>query len=166
MTEAPELHPMCRPLAFLLGTWRGRGEGTYPTIEPFTFEEEVVFGHRGTPVLGYTQRTVDAETGEPRHAETGYWRPVAHRDDRTLVEVVLAHPTGVSETAEGVVEGTHLELRTATVVCTPTAKEVAAIERVVDVEGDVLRYELAMAAVGVPLTPHLRGELHRVPEAG
>jgi hypothetical protein len=74
---------------------------------------------------------------------------------------VLAHPSGLLELALGTVQATELALATQSVTRTPTAKEVSAVERDVHVDGDVLRYEVRMAAVGVPLTHHLAAELHR-----
>jgi hypothetical protein len=159
---APTIHPAIEPLAFLLGTWRGGGHGEYPTIEPFDYVEEVVFGHVGKPFVAYQQRTRDAVTDLPLHAETGYLRPTSVDDGGALgVELVLAHPSGVLELAVGLLHGTELELATLSVTTTPTAKEVSAVERDVRVHDDVLRYELRMAAVGVPLTHHLSAELHR-----
>lgn len=152
----PDLHPHVVPLAFLLGTWEGEGRGEYPTIEPFSYRETEVFGHVGKPFLSYAQRTVRHD-GTPSHAETGYWRAVGGG----RVELVLAHPTGVAELAEGVVEGTRVELRSTRVVTTPTAKAVTALERTVEVDGDVLRYTVRMAAVGQPLQHHLAAELRR-----
>jgi hypothetical protein len=157
----PVLHPDCEPLAALLGTWRGRGEGEYPTIEPFRYVEEVTFGHVGKPFLSYGQRTRDAATDLPLHAEVGYWRPVAPG----RLEVVLSHPTGVAEILEGSIEvgsPTVLELHTTSVTTTSTAKEVTELHRRFELDGDTLRYRLAMAAVGVSLTHHLEAELHRV----
>src|SRR6266513_472924 len=39
--------PDVEPIAFLLGTWRGEGEGTWPEAEPFRYTEELVFEHFG-----------------------------------------------------------------------------------------------------------------------
>jgi hypothetical protein len=87
----------------------------------------------------------------------GYWRPVG--DGR--VEVVIAHPTGHSELAAGTVTGTTVEVATTAVGATATAKDVDALTRRLTVDGDTLTYELAMAAVGHPLTHHLAATLHR-----
>lgn len=159
--NTPELHPDCAPLAGLLGTWRGRGAGDYPTIDPFAYVEQVSFTHGGKPFLVYEQTTRDAEHGGPLHRETGYWRPV--RSDR--VEVVLAHPTGVAEILEGPIvtssSTTVFDLHTTAVTLTGTAKLVTELRRVFELAGDTLRYQLWMAAVGEPLTHHLDAELQR-----
>jgi hypothetical protein len=157
----PELHPDVTSLAPLLGTWSGTGEGTYPTVQPFRYRETVVFGHVGKPVLAYRQATVLAETGLPSHSEVGYLRGFGG----ARVELVLAHPTGVVELAEGTVvpttDGLVLHLRSTDVVGTATAKDVVRLERRIEVAGDVLRYDLAMAAVGQDHQHHLAAELHR-----
>jgi hypothetical protein len=156
------LHSDIEGLRPLLGAWAGEGEGTYPTIDPFRYREEVVFGHVGKPFLAYRQATTRLDTGLPSHAEVGYLRGVGGG----RVELVLAHPTGIAEVAEGeaVVEPGRLVLRLASVNVsgTATAKEVTRVERTITVAGDVLSYELAMAAVGQPLQHHLAAELHRV----
>jgi hypothetical protein len=154
----PELHPALTPLAFLLGSWRGSGAGNYPTIEPFTYVEDISFVHVGKPWLLYSQRTRHAVEDRPLHAETGYFRPTGDR----VVEVVMAYPTGHVEIAEASVGNGSIEIVTATLAATPTAKRVDRVERRITVDGDELHYTLAMAAVGEPLTPHLEAVLHRV----
>ena len=156
-----DLHPGVAVLAPLLGTWAGQGAGEYPTIEPFGYFEEVTFGHVGKPFLTYGQRTKATDDGRPLHGETGYLRvPSPGR-----AELVLAHPTGITEIQEGKlsVSGTtiDMELTATTIGRTTTAKDVTALSRSILVDGDELTYTLRMGAVGEPLQHHLSATLHR-----
>jgi hypothetical protein len=157
----PELHPDVQELAPLLGTWAGRGAGEYPTIEPFEYTEEVVFSHVGKPFLAYTQKTKAVADGRPLHAETGYLRV----PQRGRVELVLAHPNGITEIDAGTYTVTGeviaIELTSTTIGLAPTAKEVTALGRSFRVDDDQLSYTLHMGAVGQPLQHHLTAVLHR-----
>lgn len=156
--EVTPLHPDLDPLASLVGAWRGEGHGEYPTIDSFDYLEEVEFSHVGKPFLAYTQRTRDARTGLALHAECGYLRPAG----AGRVELVIAQPSGIVEVHEGSVDAGRIELASVGVLTSPTAKACTAVTRCLVVEADELRYDLAMAAVGLPLTHHLTAVLGRV----
>ena len=159
-----DLHPDIAVLAPLLGVWAGQGAGEYPTIEPFGYLEEVSFGQVGKPFLSYVQRTTAADDARPMHAEVGYLRvPSAGR-----IELVLAHPTGVAEIAEGTLSAgdgrIEMHLVATAIGRTASAKEVTALARSIRVDGDELTYTLRMGAMGQPLQHHLTATLHRKTE--
>jgi hypothetical protein len=152
----PELPESLRPL---VGSWSGVGRGEYPTIEPFEYLEEITFATvPGKPFLVYTQRTKASDDLRPLHGEAGYWRsPGPGR-----FEVVLSHPFGAVEVLEGEAADGAITLNSTLVATTSTAKSVTATQRVFSLDGDVLTYRVAMAAVGLSMIHHLDATLHRV----
>ena len=153
--EGPALHPDVSPLGFLLGSWMGEGKGFYPTISSFEYGEEIRISHVGKPVLAYTQRTWSLDDGRPLHAESGFWRMAG--PDR--VELVIAHPNGHAEVAEGRLDGTSISMVSISITQTGTAKPVEAIERHINVIGESMTYDLRMAAMGRGMDGHLQAEL-------
>jgi hypothetical protein len=156
-----KLHPGLGPLLHLLGRWEGAGVVGYPTIESARFGQEVSFSQNGKPFLIYESRTwlLDEEghLGRPLAMESGFWRP--QPDGR--LEVVLAHPTGITEIYIGKVTGTKIEMATDAVVRTSSAKEVTAGRRLYGLIGTDLAYAYDMAAMGQPLQAHVSAQLKR-----
>lgn len=152
-------------LSWLIGRWGGIGEGGYPTLEPFRYEQVVEFATDGRPFLEYRSVSwlVDEDNNriKPSATESGYWRPLPDNG----VEVLLAHPMGYVEVWVGRVEitalhdarvtGARLQLSTDAVVRTESAQELSAGQRLYGlVEGRLLStYD--MAAVDQPLSNHL-----------
>jgi len=164
--DEPAQHPAIEPISFLLGRWEGTGKGDYPTIEAFDFIQQLTFTHIGKPYLIYTSRSWRLERdedgapakGAPLAVEAGFWRP--QPDNR--VEVLLTHPTGISEVYLGEVSGTRIEMATDAVVRTESAKAVTAGHRLYGLVDSLhrpgekdLAYAFDMAAMGQPLQPHL-----------
>lgn len=160
--ELPEnLHPDCMPVAWMLGKWAGSGHGDYPTIEKFQFGQELIFTHDGRPFFHYMARSwiLDEEGEFVRDAamESGFLR--CRPEGR--VELLLAHSSGVSEVWYGAAAEGKVEMHTAGVSFTESAKEVTGGTRMYgNVEGDLL-YAYDMAAVGQELQPHLWARLKR-----
>lgn len=159
---APAPEAIHGPLAALAGTWTGPGQGRYPTIQGFSYAERLeVVPISGKPRLAWRVTTRAADDGRGLHAETGFLRLTDDGD----VEMVLATGAGLVEVSTGLVEAdgeaVELVLSSDTVAGTPTAKSVTATERTYRVSGGTLTYEIAMAAVGQPLGPHLTATLSR-----
>ena len=157
MADAPPLHPDLQPFLFLLGSWKGKGAGHYPGIDDFAYLEVATFTHVGKPFIAYSQRTRDASTGQPLHAETGYLRPAGPG----RAEFSVVQPTGILEVHDVEVGQTELTMRSSNVVTTATAKRVDAVVRVLQVNGESMQYTLDMAATGHDMQRHLQAELTR-----
>ena len=158
-----DLHTDLAGSAWLLGTWHGNGRGDYPTIDPFAYEQEVVFAHDGRPFLHYFSRTWitddDGNAHPPWGLETGFLR-VGSEDGS--VELVLGSPHRVRRNL--VRRGStapRITLTTDVVARTVTAKEYTAGQRMYGlVEGDLM-YAFDMAAQGQEMQSHLWGRLQR-----
>lgn len=157
MSVEPALHRELEPLAFLLGTWKGKGAGSYPGIDDFEYLEVAAFSHVGKSFIAYAQRTRDASTGGPLHSETGYLRPVG----LGRAEFVVVQPTGLVELHDVEIRETTLVMASTTVVRTATAKPTESVMRRVVVEANVMNYTVEMAAMGHPLQHHLQAALER-----
>ncbi|KAJ1649203.1 hypothetical protein IWQ61_009635 [Dispira simplex] len=71
---AETLPPTLRPLAPLVGTWRGTGTIIHRNI---AYLEELVIDpsfFQGKPIMSITQKTYHEDTGKPMHTEMGYIR--------------------------------------------------------------------------------------------
>lgn len=162
--EIPEnIHPQCAPLAWMVGRWAGNGHGEYPTIEGFSFGQEIVVQQDGRPFLHFMSRAwiVDADGTFVREAaqETGFIRP---QPDRTL-EVVMTHNLGYVEIWHGEIhpEQPRFEIVTDAVARTASAKQYDGGKRLYGyVDGDLL-YAFDMAAMGQELQPHTHAQLKR-----
>jgi hypothetical protein len=154
----PALNEMLEPIGFLLGTWRGSGTGIYPTIDDFSYEEEMVFTHTGRPFLVYSSKTWNPETAAPMHSESGFIRSIGNGK----LEAVIAHAFGITEVSEGGVAGRRIELRATALTSAATAKEVDGVGRVLEIGDEALTYEIAMAFGGHDLQNHLKARLEKV----
>ncbi len=157
-SDASDLHVALQPLAWLIGAWEGRGKGTYPAIDDFEYLERIELTHDGRPFMRYLQTTSSPSTGMPMHSETGFWKIL--RDGR--IEIVIAHTFGIVEVQEGNFTESGIEVTSRALASTSSAKEVTSISRSFKRDGDALRYEVSMAAVGQDHQAHLTATLRKV----
>lgn len=152
------LHPDVAEIAFLLGTWRGEGQGRWAGGDRFRYGEELAFEHVGKAYIVYSQRSWSFDDRSAIHLERGFVRPAGPG----RVELVLAHPLGIAEVAEGTVRDRVIDVEATSVALAGTAKRVTKLRRRIQLDGDDLRYELHMATPDVPLSSHVRSVLARV----
>lgn len=163
-----DLPDVVLPLAFLIGTWRGEGQGAVPGggAPDFPYDEELTIRNDdGLPWLTYSTRAVHPiDRHIVLHVEHGWIRPQPVADDGSIaVEMVLALPTGIVEVLHGALvegpSGPHLELASDVIARTPTATEVSADKRMYAVRGGKLMYAIDLATGPDGLVPHLAAAL-------
>lgn len=163
MSSAPHivLHPLVENMRPILGTWRGSGEGSFPSLSAsFRYTEELCFEalHVTKPVISYSHRTAHADTGAPMHRESGFMKVLP--DGKFIWTVAQA--TGMAEIADGSWDGTVGTL------CT-TSTQIAGADKVTNVsrhytfKQSSLNYVISMATKQVSqLTNHLTAALDRI----
>jgi hypothetical protein len=168
---ADDLPDVVRPLEFLIGSWRGEGQGAVPggAAPDFPYLEELTIRNDdGLPWLTYSTRAVHPiDRHIVLHVEHGWIRAQpADGVGKVSVEMVLVQPTGVVEVLLGeLVEGPsgpHVELASDVVARTPTAPAVSADKRMYAVRGGKLMYAIDLATGEAGLVPHLAAALDPV----
>jgi hypothetical protein len=137
--------------------------------------QELNISHDGRPFLIHWSRTWrlddEGQRVEPLAMESGFWRPMPDNE----VELLLNHPTGISETWYGKVTvtgivnaeitGARVELKTDAIMRTSSAKEVTAGERLYGLVDGHIGWVYDMAAQGVTLKSHASFHLTKVNNA-
>ncbi len=159
MAETEPARRHIERLAGLIGTWRGEGTARFPTIEGADYREELRFEwNRSEPLLHFEQKTWWKQD-EPLHWESGF----VLADDTGAYTLVNSQNNGRVEVLTGALDdaGGRLELRLASAHFGNDPRMRASTRRFV-LEGDALRYEVAMTTTRVEsLTPHLQARLTR-----
>lgn len=147
----------------LSGTWAGRGRGRYPTIDAFEYSERTSFVLAAEyPMIRYEQHARLLPGDEASHWELGFWRGVTDDD----VELSTAQDSGRVEVLRGTPEplgDDGLRIHLSSVALANDARLVAT-ERILTMQGGVLRYTKFMTTTTTP-TPtrlqHLEATLER-----
>lgn len=173
--EIPEgLAPELYPLAWLVGSWRGRGELNYPGIDAVAADVSVRWWPGDGPFLRYESEVRTPGSvgpgGDEGYAhwssESGYWRVAPERPDGLKeelapLEVMLADPAGRVSVYLGAVGGGRVTIASDLIARTSTAAAVAASQRMYgNVEGQLM-WVWELAAFGHPLQSYLSVAMDR-----
>jgi hypothetical protein len=149
--------------ARLVGAWSGEGRGVFPTIDAFTFRETLTVEQRDEASLFYVQKSARAPSAGSEwitsHWESGFIRRL---DDHTF-DLVSAQSGGRTEVLRGIAttSGPRLIIEFQSTAISNDPRMIASARRW-EIEGETLRYTMAMATTRVPeLTDHLSAVLTR-----
>jgi len=153
-------HPL---FSLLEGTWRGEGQGEYPTIKSFDYRETLVFTRYDEKTLAYEQRTEKRYVGQTEwfasHWQNGFIR-VFENGELDLMNVQI----GRTEVMTGSVEllGAMFRIHFVSKEITGDPRMVSSA-RTFELEGNMLRYEMEMQTTAVAqMVQHLKIALKRV----
>ncbi len=160
---APEVYP----LAWLVGTWRGEGEVSYPGVPRLAIHAESVVAHDGGPYLSWTTTIRTADDEVIWSTESGFWRVPTERPDdlpadRHPVELLLVDPAGHLTLYAGVVGSGRIDLASDLVARSPDAPELNAATRLFGLVAGELLWTWDIAAFGEPLQSYSSLQMSRV----
>lgn len=85
-------------LSKLHGSWKGKGNGKFPTIDSFEYEEHLHFEvNLAYPIIHYEQKTTLIATQEPSHWESGFIRIL----EDGVIEISNSQDSGRTEILQG-----------------------------------------------------------------
>ncbi|MDJ0754616.1 MAG: heme-binding beta-barrel domain-containing protein [Ardenticatenaceae bacterium] len=148
----------------LVGTWIGKGQGFFPTIEEFEYRETLSFERQDEGSLFYNQRTEKRPLSQKdftvSHWESGFLQVLQSGE----LELINTQSGGRSEVLVGSITSfsRKVTLTFASRLLSNDARMLATA-RTITVEHDTLIYEMGMHTTQVnELTPHLKATLYRV----
>ena len=151
-------------LNYLEGIWMGEGQAQFPTTDSFEYRERLRFERRDENTLAYEQRAEKRPLGQtefrPSHWESGFLRILPTGD----LELINTQSGGRLEALTGTAEFVGNQIKVTFISRLLTNDErMVATGRTFEIEGDTLRYEMAMHMTRVDaLMPHLAATLRRV----
>ncbi len=164
--------PITDPFTWLLGEWQGRGEGGFPGMAPFYFEDQVFFQQVADtyvePILRVEETAwlTSDDTREFKHWEVGFLKPTSNNH----IQFHCCHNTGRHEIMSGQITNIKTEKRSFQLTLTsifikndPELTVATQSVRQFDLQGQELLYTLFMSTARTRrLTPHLSIQLHKV----
>jgi len=147
----------------IVGTWTGRGTGSYPHVGSFGYLEELVIAREpGWSMLSVLQRTWRDESGvrgDGIHLESGI---IQAREDKSLL-YSCGQDSGRTEVMTGVVSAANGLLRIDWVTIAHSNDErLQKMGRTWWLDDSSLRYEAHLSTVRNPeYRKHLEAELHK-----
>lgn len=157
------IHEAVAPIIWLHGKWRAEdGLGTFPTINPFTYAEEIHFYSMGQPGLNYSSVSWNADKKMPMHLESGFLRI---KPNSNSLAFMVAHNFGLTTIEEGEVTDQCITLTCDKVQRMSFSKgaEVVKTKRTFTLKADgVLEQNFYMETNSTPMTEHLHITYHKI----
>lgn len=157
------IHDSIKPISWILGKWvSDSGTGTYPTIEAFSYCEEIVFESCGQPTINYYARSWHTQKKHPMHFESGFLKinPGTNR-----AAFVVAHNFGLTSLEEGDFDESNLTLKSSNISRMEFAKEpsVTSLERhFILMKENIMKQHVSMQTSNTPITTHTSATYRRV----
>ena len=160
------------PLRWLEGKWKGEGTGGFPTMDDFSFEDEMYFktnaeGYTNEPIIHFEEvaRVRENEELVFKHWETGYFKPAKNAS----IQFYNCHNTGRIEIIYGYFKSVDEQAKSFEIVFNSNdvrndegTAVMRSSQRIFTLKGDTLHYSLDMSTEDIEeMTHHLEVSLRR-----